>query len=176
MQKLLLHTCCGPCSTAVLEALTPDYDLTLYFYNPNLDSAEEYTKRLTAQQTAAAHAAVELIAEPYDPNPFTDRTAGLESTPEGGARCTHCFTLRLEQTAKFAKTHGFDRFTTTLSVSPHKNADLLNQIGTNLAAQHGIPYLPVDFKQKNGYHRSVAIAKDLKLYRQPYCGCQYSRR
>jgi len=159
-----------------LEQVMPDFDVTLYFYNPNLDSEAEFTRRLTAQETVAEHFSVPLVMVPYDPAAYMTRIAGLESEPEGGTRCEHCFTLRLEDTAKLAQARGFDRFGTTLSVSPHKDADLLNEIGARLERSQGIPYLKADFKKKEGYRRSVAIARELLLYRQNYCGCLYSLR
>jgi len=175
-QNLLLHTCCGPCSTAVLEKLAKDFQPTLYFYNPNLDSEAEHTCRLTAQKTAADQFQAELITGPYDPATFTRAVAGLEAESEGGTRCTQCFVLRLEETAKFAKENDFHIFTTTLSVSPRKNADLLNEIGAQMGERHGVDYLKADFKKENGYQRSVELAKGLALYRQNYCGCRYSLR
>jgi len=175
-ERLLLHTCCGPCSTAVLEQVIPDYDVTLYFCNPNLDSETEFARRLVAQETVAEHLGVPLLVEPYDPQVFSAHTIGLAAEPEGGARCRHCFTIRLEDTAKLAKARGFSVFGTTLSVSPHKDANLLNEIGADLGAQHDVPYLVADFKKNEGYRRSVAIARELGLYRQNYCGCLYSMR
>jgi len=175
-KTLLLHTCCGPCSTAVLEQVMPEFDVTLYFCNPNLDSETEFTKRLLAQETVAEYYSVPLIAAPYDPQVYMARVSGLEAEPEGGVRCEHCFSLRLADTAKLAQARGFDLFGTTLSVSPHKDADLLNEIGSRLEVQYGIPYLRADFKKKEGYRRSVAIARGLLLYRQNYCGCLYSLR
>lgn len=172
---LLLHTCCGPCSTTVLEQVMPDFDITLHFCNPNLDSHTEFARRLEAQQTVAEHFSVPLVIEPYESQRFSALTAGLESEPEGGARCKHCFTMRLADTAKLAKKKGFSIFGTTLSVSPHKDADLLNEIGAQLETQFGISYLSADFKKKGGYHRSAAIARELGLYRQNYCGCLYSK-
>jgi len=174
--SLLLHTCCGPCSTAVLERLADDFRVTLYFYNPNLDTEAEHTRRLEAQQTVAAYFGAELLTAPYDPDQFTSVTQGLEHEPEGGSRCASCFTRRLEETARLAKERELAYFTTTLSVSPHKNADLLNEIGTRLGEQYGIRYLTADFKKQDGYRRSVALAKELGLYRQTYCGCQHSLR
>ena len=154
----------------------PDFEVTLYFCNPNLSSEAEFTRRLAAQEIVAAHYSVPLMMAPYDPQAYLARISGLEAEPEGGMRCRHCFTLRLEDTAKLAKAHGFDRFGTTLSVSPHKDADLLNEIGSRLEMEYGIPYLRADFKKKEGYRRSAAIARELSLYRQNYCGCLHSLR
>jgi len=154
----------------------PEYDVTLYFCNPNLDTETEFTRRLTAQETVAEHFSVPLVIEPYDPQVFSAHAVGFASEPEGGERCKTCFTMRLESAAKLAKARGFSIFGTTLSVSPHKNADLLNEIGADAGAVYGIPYLAADFKKKDGYRRSVAIARELQLYRQNYCGCLYSKR
>ena len=175
--RLLLHSCCGPCSTAVLERLAAHFAPTIYFYNPNIDSEAEYQRRLESQRlaiegTSAPHP-VSLIAAPYDPAPFESAATGLESEPEGGLRCTHCFTLRLEETAKLAKAEGFPYFTTTLTVSPHKDAERLNQIGAALGEKYGITYLCGDFKKKDGYRRSIALSEKLNLYRQAYCGCRF---
>jgi len=159
-----------------LEQVMPDFDVTLYFCNPNLNSEAEFVKRLAAQETVAAHFGVPLMVAPYDSEAYAARISGLEAEPEGGARCECCFALRLEDTVKLAMARGFDRFGTTLSVSPHKDADLLNEIGARLERQYGIPYLAADFKKKEGYHRSAAIARALLLYRQNYCGCLYSLR
>jgi len=175
---LLLHSCCGPCSAAVLERLGEHFAVTLFFYNPNVSTEAEYERRLAAQKTVVEQLAVRypvtLITAPYDPAPFERIAAGREAEPEGGLRCTHCFTLRLEETAKRAKADGFSVFTTTLSVSPHKDAKRLNEIGLALGEQYQVSYLPADFKKKDGYRRSVAIAEKLGLYRQSYCGCQWS--
>ena len=172
MKKLLLHTCCGPCSTAVLERLKDEFDITLFFYNPNILPEAEYQRRLKAQEAAARWVDVSLIAPPYDSARFFAVTAGLEAELEGGARCARCFAFRLEETARRAKAGGFDCFATTLSIGPTKDAALLNQIGTAVSQQYGVPYLPADFKKQGGYQRSVALSKELGLYRQNYCGCK----
>jgi len=170
-RTLLLHTCCSPYSTAVSERLETHFAVTLYFYNPNIHPEAEYEQRLEAQRTVAEHFQAPLIAAPYDPAPFAAIAAGLDAEPEGGARCTRCFTLRLEETARLAKAEGFDTFTTTLSVRPRKDAARLNEIGMDAGAKYGIPYHSADFKKQGGYQRSVALAKELGLYRQNYCGC-----
>ena len=174
--SLLLHTCCGPCSTSVLERLADDFCVTLYFYNPNLDSEVEHTRRLAAQQAVSDRLGTELIISSYTPAAFKAVTTGLEAEPEGGVRCARCFALRLGETAKCAKEKDFDYFTTSLSVSPHKNADLLNEVGAQIGAQVDVAYLAADFKKQNGYRRSVALAKAFGLYRQNYCGCSHSLR
>ncbi|MCL2588491.1 MAG: epoxyqueuosine reductase QueH [Oscillospiraceae bacterium] len=171
MKKLLLHTCCGPCSTAVIEQLKDAYDITLYFYNPNICLPDEYQRRLEAQETVAAWANVPLIAAPYDPWPFLAFANDLEEEPEGGLRCSYCFALRLEETAARAKDQGFDCFTTTLSIGPTKNAELLNELGADWGKTFEITYLPANFKKQGGYQRSVELSKELALYRQSYCGC-----
>jgi len=175
---LLLHSCCGPCSAAVLERLGEHFAVTLYFYNPNIHPEAEYQKRLEAQKTVLERMTprypAKLLAAPYDPQPFAAVTAGLEREPEGGARCTRCFFLRLEETAKLAHAQGFDYFTTTLTVSPHKDPERLNETGSRLGEEYHVAYLPADFKKKGGYQRSVELAKAWGLYRQNYCGCLYN--
>jgi len=174
--RLLLHSCCGPCSTAVLEQLGEHFAVTLYFYNPNILPTDEYQNRLDAQRTVVDRLAtrypVQWIAVPYNPAPFRSAIEGLEAEPEGGNRCTHCFFLRLAETARLAKEQGFLYFTTTLSVSPRKDANRLNEIGMALGETYGLSYLAADFKKKGGYQRSIELAKTLQLYRQTYCGCQ----
>ena len=154
----------------------PAFDVTLYFCNPNLDSEAEFTRRLEAQEIVAAHFGVAHIVAPYEPQVFSVLASGFEAEPEGGVRCRYCFRNRLENTAKMARARGFSAFGTTLSVSPHKDADLLQEIGVQLEAEYGVPYLAADFKQREGYRRSAAIARELALYRQNYCGCLYSLR
>jgi len=176
-QNILLHSCCGPCSTAVLERLAAQCPVTVFFYNPNIYPEAEYYKRLESQEKAVAELAtaypVTLIVPPYDPAPFEETAVGLEDQPEGGGRCLRCFTLRLEAAARFAKTGAYTQFATTLSVSPHKDAALLNEIGAALGEKYGILYLHSDFKKQDGYRRSVELARELGLYRQRYCGCRY---
>ena len=176
-ESLLLHSCCGPCSTAVLERLGAHFSTTLYFYNPNIDSEAEYQRRLKSQLLVPAGIStlypVSVLSAPYDPAPFEAMATGLETEPEGGLRCIHCFTLRLEETARFAKENDFSYFSTTLSVSPHKDAEGLNQIGAALGKKYGVTYLHGDFKKKDGYRRSVILSEKLGLYRQDYCGCRY---
>ncbi len=176
--KLLLQSCCGPCSTYVLEYLTRYFDITVLFYNPNIYPKEEYEKRLTAQKTAIlkteSETPVKLIDLTYNYEEFLQKVTGFEQEREGGARCEKCFRLRMEKTAAQAKKLGFDCFTTTLSVSPHKNAELLNNIGKELSEKYNIPYLVADFKKREGYKRSVELSKEFDLYRQEYCGCEFS--
>lgn len=170
--RLLLHSCCGPCATAVLEQLLPYTAVTVYFCNPNIRPEAEYQRRLENNRRVAAHFDVPFLNAPYDPQSFTHAAAGIADTAEGGTRCDHCIKLRLAETAKLARAKTFDLFATTLTVSPHKNAPRINQIGKTLAATFGITHLCSDFKKQNGYHRSIVLSQELGLYRQNYCGCQ----
>jgi len=173
--KLLLHSCCGPCSSAVLETVTKHFDATVYFYNPNILPAEEYEKRLYWQKILLERApfaqGVALLVPDRDEAAFRAAARGLESAPEGGARCTECFTLRLGRTAEAAREGGYDFFATTLTVSPHKNAPLINQLGQRLGENAGVAWLPSDFKKKDGYKRSLELSREYGLYRQAWCGC-----
>lgn len=176
---LLLHSCCGPCSSAVLERLAPHFDITVFFYNPNILPAEEYQHRLREQRRLLRQMVlprpIVLWEGPYEPDAFFHQAHGLENEPEGGRRCTACFSLRLQRTAETAAAHGFDFFTTTLSVSPHKNAALLNEIGAALQTE-SCRFLFADFKKRGGYQRSLALSRQYGLYRQRYCGCPFSLR
>ena len=177
-KRLLLHSCCGPCSSAVLERLYEDYGITVYYYNPHIYPAEEYTHRLQTQKqiidSLPFGAEIALVEGEYNPDMFDALAAGYEECPEGGDRCRLCFEMRLSGAAKYAAKNGFDCFTTTLSVSPHKNASLLNDIGERLSARYDIPWVFSDFKKKDGYLRSIQLSKEYGLYRQDYCGCKYS--
>ncbi len=177
--KLLLHSCCGPCSSYCIEALSKHFSVTVLWYNPNIQPIEEHELRLENQLKLIKNMktvnSVDIIEVPYDDNEFLEIVKGLENEPEGGKRCKKCFLLRLEQTAKLAKEKGFDFFTTTLTVSPHKNAPLINQIGFEFAEKYGVKFLPSDFKKKNGYKRSIELSKEYDLYRQNYCGCAFSQ-
>lgn len=176
--SLLLHSCCAPCSTYVLEYLSNYFHITIYYYNPNISYLEEYKRRIGEQKKFISELPVvhpiSFIEGTYEPKLFYDIAKGHEKDPEGGERCFSCYELRLDETARLAKEKGFDYFTTTLSISPHKNAAKLNEIGENMSAKHNIPYLYSDFKKKNGYKRSVELSKEYDLYRQDYCGCVYS--
>ena len=178
--KLLLHSCCAPCSSYVLEYLSDYFDITVFYYNPNIFPESEYTKRILEQQTLIQDMPtkhpVSFIAGPYDNDKFYAMAKGMEDLKEGGARCFGCYALRLEETAKLAKEGEFDYFTTTLTISPLKNAEKLNEIGNKLADKYGVAYLPSDFKKKNGYKRSIELSKEYGLYRQDYCGCEFSQR
>lgn len=175
---LLLQCCCAPCSSAVLERLKEHFRLKLYFYNPNIYPEEEYEKRL-AQFDKLLGAeeflkGIEILPSVYEPEKFEEAVKDLHNEKEGGARCTQCFILRLEETAKKAKEIGADYFCTTLTVSPHKNSQLLNELGLKAQEKYGVKYLLSDFKKKEGYKRSTVLSNELGLYRQNYCGCKYS--
>ena len=177
--RLLLQSCCGPCSSYVLEALTPYFRVTVLYYNPNIQPRAEYDLRLENQRKIIAAlptpTEVDILECGYDGEKYDAAVKGLESEPEGGARCTVCFRLRLEETAKRASELGYDWFCTTLTVSPHKDAERLNQIGRALGERYGVPFLPSDFKKREGYKRSIQLSKEYELYRQDYCGCLYSK-
>lgn len=229
-KRLLLHACCAPCSTYCLELLTQFFDVTVFFYNPNITESDEYARRLEEEKRLIAYfnarlvdgadmahddannggganvdgagmadddaktgdiayaaignvAPIRILESRYDPERFFDISKGYEDAPEGGERCRRCFTLRLNEAARVAAGYNplvstgacFDYFTTTLTISPLKNADLLNQIGAEAGATYGVPFLPSDFKKKNGFLRSTELTKELHLYRQDYCGCVYSK-
>ncbi len=179
MKRLLLHSCCGPCSSGVLERLSQDYSITILFYNPNIYPLEEYNERLDAQRKIVDNLNAEgynigLIEIGYNNGEYDEAVVGLEELPEGGARCEKCFRLRMERTCRYALENGFDIFTTTLSVSPHKNHVLLNSIGKELSARYGIEYLEANFKKNDGYLLSIRNSQKYDLYRQRYCGCKYS--
>lgn len=176
---LLLHSCCAPCSSYVLEYLSQHFDITVLYYNPNISSKEEYSLRLEEQrrlieQMPFKHP-VKLIEGRYDPEEFYGIAKGLEQVPERGSRCHKCYRLRLDYTAKIAKETGADRFATTLTLSPLKDAKVINSIGEELAEELGVKYLPSDFKKRGGYQRSIELSKEYGLYRQNFCGCVYSK-
>lgn len=177
--RLLLQSCCGPCSSYVLEALTPYFRVTVLYYNPNIQPRAEYDLRLENQRKIIAAlptpSEVDILECDYDGEKYHAAVKGLEAEPEGGARCTVCFQLRLQETAKRAAELGYDWFCTTLTVSPHKDAERLNQIGRALGERYGVPFLPSDFKKREGYKRSIQLSKEYDLYRQNYCGCLYSK-
>ncbi len=177
--KLLLHSCCAPCSSRVIEYLTNYFDITIYYYNPNIEPFEEYNLRKEEEirfiKEFPHHNKLDIIDCDYDNNLFKDITKGLENVKEGGIRCFKCYLLRLRNTALKAKELGYDYFGTTLTVSPYKNSQVLNKMGYNLEREIGIKYLPSDFKKNNGYKRSIELSKEYNLYRQNYCGCIYSQ-
>ena len=178
--RLLIHSCCAPCSSYVLEYLSNWFSITVFYYNPNIYPQEEYFRRLREQEGLLARMEflhpVHLVAGEYDTAAFYAVAKGLEQEPEGGERCFACYALRLRQAAALAAAQGFDYFTTTLSISPHKNAQKLHEIGLAAAQEYGTNYLPSDFKKKGGYQRSIALSKEFGLYRQDYCGCIFSQR
>ena len=178
-KKLLLHCCCAPCSSHCLSVLAEHFYITAYFYNPNITDYDEYIKRFHELDRFVHEVYVEGVdvelAE-HEPQVFLDMAKGREDLPERGLRCYDCYKLRLEKSAIHAKENGYDVFTTTLSISPHKNADWLNEIGAEMSRKYNIDYLFSDFKKKNGYKHSIELSKEYGLYRQNYCGCVYSRQ
>lgn len=180
--RLLLHSCCGPCSTAVIERLMTDFNITLFFYNPNITDSEEYERRKATQKNCLEKfrektgEGISLLEGEYDPETFYKIVEGLEDQPEGGTRCNECFELRLDETAKKCRDGGYDYFATTLSVSPHKSYPVISALGNHIAQDNNIEFLDLDFKKKAGFQRSIALSKEFELYRQNYCGCQFSIR
>ncbi len=175
---LLLHACCAPCSSAVLEKISEVFDITLFFYNPNISPESEFVFRLEELGRLVSEMKLEgteIIAPGYDNSEFEEIAKGLEQLPEGGARCYKCYKLRLDKSVSYAKEHGFDYVTTTLSISPHKNAQWLNEIGLELGEKYEMKYLCSDFKKEEGYKRSCELSKIYDLYRQSYCGCRHSK-
>lgn len=176
---LFLHSCCAPCSSYVLEYLSQYFEITVFFYNPNISLEEEYRKRVAEIRRLVAEMSfthpVHIMEGTYDPQIFYEMARGLEKIPEGGERCFKCYRLRMEEAAKLAKEGNYDYFTTTLSISPLKNAEKINEIGEALAEIYGVKHLPSDFKKKNGYKRSCELSEIYGLYRQNYCGCIYSK-
>ena len=174
--RLLLHSCCGPCSSYVLEYLTRYFEVFLSYYNPNIQPRAEYDLRLENQLKVLERIpGVTLVPCGYDGGAYDEAVRGLEDEPEGGARCTECFKLRLDFAAREAKRLGCDYFATTLTVSPHKDAQRINAIGEALAGKYGVKWLPGDFKKRDGYKRSIELSREFGLYRQNYCGCLYSK-
>ncbi|MCR5596887.1 MAG: epoxyqueuosine reductase QueH [Lachnospiraceae bacterium] len=179
--KLLLHSCCAPCSSYCLEYLRKYFDITDYFYNPNITNTDEYEKRagelgrLISEYNKSGVDSIEYVTGRYAPEEFIQAVRGLENEPEGGLRCVKCFRLRLYETAGYAAENGFDCFTTTLTISPLKNASVLNYIGQEAAEKFGIYFLPSDFKKRGGYQRSIELSREYNLYRQDYCGCVFSK-
>lgn len=178
--KLLIHSCCAPCSSYVLEYLSQHFDITLLYYNPNISPKSEFEyrvselKRLVYEMPFDKEINIEIPE--YNDREFYDEVKGMEDIPEGGERCFKCYEIRLRKAIEYAKENGFEYFTTTLSISPYKNAEKLNEIGERLAEEYGgVKWLPSDFKKKNGYKRSIELSRKYNLYRQDYCGCVYSK-
>ena len=178
--RLLLHSCCGPCSTYCIQTLAEHFRVTVFYYNPNIYPPEEYHMRAGEQERFIERFPtkypVEFVEGAYDTERFYDTVRGLEHVPEGGERCFRCYELRLREAAEYAREHDFDFFTTTLSISPLKNADKLNEIGAKLEQEYGVRYLYSDFKKKNGYKQSTEISRAYDMYRQYYCGCVFSKQ
>ena len=178
--RLLLHVCCAPCSSYCLEYLSQFFRITVYYFNPNISIKEEYLHRLNEEKRLISEMEfenpVDIIEGVYNPQMYFDAVKGLENEPEGGKRCEKCFELRLNSAAETAKKGGYDYFTTTLTISPLKNAQLLNDTGAAAGKAHGVSWLYSDFKKKEGYKRSIVLSKEHNLYRQNYCGCIFTSR
>lgn len=178
-KKLLLHCCCAPCSSATLERLQAEYDIDIYYYNPNIEPEEEFRKRACEEQRFVRafrpDGGVGVIVAEYDHEVFEELAHGRENMPERSERCYLCYEARLRKTAVYAKEHGYDLFTTSLSISPYKVARWINEIGERLAQELGVGFLHSDFKKQNGYRRSIELSREYGLYRQDYCGCRFSR-
>lgn len=177
-KRLLIHSCCGPCSSAVLEYLNNFFKVDIYFYNPNITISYEYNYRIVEQKEMIEKLEYDMgvIEGSYDPKKdFFEKIKGLENEPEGGKRCYSCYDLRIAETARKAKEEGYDFFSTVLSISPMKNVNYINELGDKYSKEYGIPFLFADFKKKNRYLRSIQISKELNMYRQDYCGCIFSK-
>lgn len=176
--RLLLHSCCAPCSTAVLTRLCEGFDITVFYYNPNIDTRDEHDLRAKELETFVNDSglALDTVIIPWEPKLFYERVRGLEGEKEGGKRCEVCFGLRLDRTARYAAEHGYDLFTTTLTISPMKSAPLLNRIGEEAAKRAGAVFLNSDFKKRGGYLLSTQLSREYGIYRQDYCGCVFSKR
>jgi len=176
MKKLLLHICCGPCATHVLDILGHNYEVTGYFYNPNVHPEKEYGNRLAAARIVAGKAGIPLIEGDYDPSVFFESVKGYENEPENGERCRICYRLRLSETARFASCNSFDCIASTLTLGPQKKASVINPIGIEEAASAGVAFIEGDWKKKDGFKRSCELSREYGIYRQNYCGCLFSRR
>lgn len=180
MPSLLLHACCAPCSSACLEYLVDNFDITVFYYNPNISPKAEFDKRLSEEKRLISEMLpaknIKVIEGNYNYADFLNIAKGLENVPEGGERCFKCYRLRLEKTAELAKETGFDYFCTTLSISPLKNSQKINEIGFETAEKFGVKWLPSDFKKKEGYKRSIELSRQYNLYRQNFCGCVFSKK
>ena len=175
-KTLLLHSCCGPCSSSVISRLTNYFDITVLYYNPNIEPIKEYLKRKDEQLRLLNELNIKYMDIDYLNEEYHNKIKGYENEPENGKRCPLCYELRMEKTASLAKEHNFDYFGTTLTVSPHKPSQIINEIGIKIQDKYHINYLLSDFKKEDGYKRSIELSKEYNLYRQDYCGCLYSRR
>ena len=177
--KLLLHSCCAPCSSYTLEYLSRYFDITVYYFNPNISPKQEFDKRFEEQKRLISQMpfknSVTLVEGDYNYDDFLEIAKGLENVPEGGERCFRCYKMRLESTARLAKEQGFDYFCTTLSISPLKNSQKINELGFEIEGKYGVKWLPSDFKKREGYKRSIQLSREYSLYRQNFCGCVFSK-
>ena len=177
--RLLLHSCCAPCSSYTLEYLSRYFDITVYYFNPNISPKQEFDKRFEEQKRLISQMpfknSVTLVEGDYNYDDFLEIAKGLENVPEGGERCFRCYKMRLESTARLAKEQGFDYFCTTLSISPLKNSQKINELGFGLEEKYGVKWLPSDFKKREGYKRSIQLSREYSLYRQNFCGCVFSK-
>lgn len=177
--RLLLHSCCAPCSSYTLEYLSRYFDITVYYFNPNISPKREFDKRFKEQKRLISQMpfknSVTLVEGDYNYDDFLEIAKGLENVPEGGERCFRCYKMRLESTARLAKEQGFDYFCTTLSISPLKNSQKINELGFEIEKKYGVKWLPSDFKKREGYKRSIQLSKEYSLYRQNFCGCIFSK-
>ena len=177
--RLLLHSCCAPCSSYTLEYLSRYFDITVYYFNPNISPKQEFDKRFEEQKRLISQMpfknSVTLVEGDYNYDDFLEIAKGLENVPEGGERCFRCYKMRLESTARLAKEQGFDYFCTTLSISPLKNSQKINELGFEIEEKYGVKWLPSDFKKREGYKRSIQLSKEYSLYRQNFCGCVFSK-
>ena len=176
MKKMLLYTCCAPCAIYVVQELVKKYDLALYYYNPNIHPADEYQKRLNEIIRWSDKYNIKLIETDYNTGEWFKKIKGLEQEPEGGSRCWVCYEYRMDATAKYAKENNYDIFATTMSISPHKKADKLNEIGNRLSKEYNIEYLEANWKKNNGFKIACELSKEEDFYRQDYCGCIFSQR
>lgn len=175
-KKLLLHICCAGCGAYVSQLLSQDFDVVLYYYNPNIDSISENNRRLQEVERIASHYELKLVKGNYDHNKWLDTVRGYEKEPEKGSRCFICYEMRISDAAFYARDHGFDLFTTTLTVSPHKIAQKIIEIGLQLSKEVKVEFLDTDFKKKDGFKKSLDLSRKLDIYRQNYCGCEFSHR
>lgn len=177
--RLLLHSCCAPCSSYTLEYLSRYFDITVYYFNPNISPKHEFDKRFEEQKRLISQMPfknrVTLVEGDYNYDDFLEIAKGLENVPEGGERCFRCYKMRLESTARLAKEQGFDYFCTTLSISPLKNSQKINELGFEIEEKYGVKWLPSDFKKREGYKRSIQLSREYSLYRQNFCGCVFSK-